>query len=56
LKSNNFPLSQKYLDFINTVDIEDIRDEVTMGQIFQAKIINDDFYEKPWGWELSKIF
>ncbi len=45
-----------YISRIAKKYIEDIRDEVTMGQIFQAKIINDDFYEKPWGWELSKIF
>lgn len=36
--------------------IEDIHDFMSIGQIFQAKIINDNFYEKPWGWELSKIF
>ena len=36
--------------------IEDLRDEVCIGEIFQAQIINDDFYERPWGWELSKIY
>lgn len=36
--------------------IEDLRDEVHIGEIFQAQIVNDDFYERPWGWELSKIF
>ena len=45
-----------YISRIAEKYIRDIRDEITMGQIFQAKIINDDFYEKPWGWELSKIF
>lgn len=35
--------------------IEDINNEIKWGDTFQAKIINDDFYEKPWGWELSKI-
>lgn len=45
-----------YISRIAKKYIEDIRDEVCIGEIFQAKIINDDFYEKPWGWELSKIF
>ena len=36
--------------------IDDLHNEMCVGQIFQAQIINDDFYEKPWGWELSKIF
>lgn len=35
--------------------ISDIKDEVAIGQIFQAKIIGREFNEK-WGWELSKIF
>lgn len=35
--------------------IDDINSEVKIGDIFQVKIINDDFYEKPWGWELSRI-
>ncbi len=35
--------------------IDNINDEVKIGDIFQVKIINDDFYEKPWGWELSRI-
>lgn len=45
-----------YISRIAKKYIEDIHDEVCIGEIFQAKIINDDFYEKPWGWELSKIF
>lgn len=45
-----------YISRIAKKYIEDIHDEVSIGEIFQAKIINDDFYEKPWGWELSKIF
>ena len=45
-----------YISRIAKQYIEDIHDVITIGQIFQAKIINDDFYEKPWGWELSKIF
>ncbi len=45
-----------YISRIARKYIEDIHDEVSIGQIFQAQIINDDFYEKPWGWELSKIF
>lgn len=45
-----------YISRIAKRYIEDLRDEMTIGQIFQAMIINDDFYEKPWGWELSKIF
>lgn len=35
--------------------ISDIREEVRLSQIFQAKIINDDFYESRYGWELSMI-
>ena len=35
--------------------ISDIKDEMTIGQIFQAKIIGEEFNEK-WGWELSKLF
>lgn len=45
-----------YISRIARKYIEDIHDEMCIGQIFQAKIINDDFYEKPWGWELTKIF
>jgi len=35
--------------------ISDIKDEMTIGQIFQAKIVGEEFNEK-WGWELSKLF
>lgn len=45
-----------YISRIARKYIADIHDEMCVGQIFQAQIINDDFYEKPWGWELSKIF
>lgn len=45
-----------YISRIAPKYIEYLEDEVTIGEIFQAQIINDDFYEKPWGWELSKIF
>lgn len=45
-----------YISRIAKKYIADIHDEMVVGQIFQAMIINDDFYEKPWGWELSKIF
>lgn len=45
-----------YISRIAKQYIEDIHDFMSIGQIFQAKIINDNFYEKPWGWELSKIF
>lgn len=45
-----------YISRIAKKYIENIYDEIQIGEIFQAKIINDDFYEKPWGWELSKIF
>lgn len=45
-----------YISRIAEKNIKDIYDEISIGEIFQAQIINDDFYEKPWGWELSKIF
>ena len=45
-----------YISRIAEKYIKDIYDEISIGEIFQAQIINDDFYEKPWGWELSKIF
>ncbi|MFB5763948.1 AIPR family protein [Paenibacillus medicaginis] len=35
--------------------IENLKDEVKIGDIFQTKILNDDFYESKWGWDLSKI-
>lgn len=35
--------------------IEDISKEVKLGEIHIAQIINDDYYEKKWGWELSLI-
>lgn len=44
-----------YISRIAKKYIENIHDEICIGEIFQAQIINDDFYEKPWGWELSKI-
>lgn len=34
--------------------IGDLKNEVEIGQIFQAKIINDDFFKSEWGWELAK--
>ncbi len=36
--------------------IEDIGKELKIGEIHTAQIINDDYYEKKWGWELSLIF
>lgn len=36
--------------------IADIHNEAKIGDIFQAKIINDDYYENHWGWDLTKIF
>jgi len=45
-----------YISRIAPKYIENINNEIKIGEIFQAQIINDDFYEKPWGWELSKIF
>lgn len=35
--------------------ISNIKDEITIGQIFQAKIIDQEF-DKRWGWKLSKLF
>lgn len=35
--------------------ISDLKSEVKIGEIFQAKILNDDYYESEWGWELSKL-
>jgi hypothetical protein len=32
-----------------------LKSEVKIGEIFQAKILNDDYYESEWGWELSKL-
>lgn len=45
-----------YISRVAPKYIEDLHDEVCIGEIFQAKIINEDFYEKSWGWELTKIF
>lgn len=36
--------------------IDDLKKEVVIDEIFQAKIIKDDFYESKWGWELTKLF
>ena len=35
--------------------ISDLKSEVEIGEIFQAQILNDDYYEREWGWELSKL-
>ncbi|MDG0809058.1 AIPR family protein [Cohnella rhizosphaerae] len=35
--------------------IREIRDEVGVAQIIQAKIINDDYYENWYGWKLSMV-
>jgi hypothetical protein len=35
--------------------IRNIRDEVSLSQIIQAKIVNDDYYEKWYGWQLSMM-
>lgn len=36
--------------------INNLFDEVEIGEIFQAKIINDNYYENSLGWDLTKIF
>lgn len=36
--------------------IENLRDEVCLDEIFQAKIISDNYYESQWGWSMTKIF
>lgn len=35
--------------------IENLKDEVRIGEIFQVRILNDNYYENEWGWQLSKI-
>lgn len=35
--------------------INDLKKEVEIGEIFQAKIINEDYYSSNWGWELTKL-
>ena len=35
--------------------IDDLKNEVKIGEIFQAKILNDDYYESEWGWKLTKL-
>lgn len=35
--------------------ISDLSQEAKIGEIFQARIINDDFYESKFGWHLEKI-
>ena len=49
-------LGSIYISRIAPKFITDLHNEVQIGDIFQVKIINDDYYEKPWGWELTKIF
>lgn len=48
-------LGSIYISRIAPKYIEDLHNEVKIGDIFQVKIINDNYYEKAWGWELSKI-
>jgi glr2548 protein len=48
-------LGSIYISKIAPKYIDDLHNEVKVDEIFQVKIINDDYYEKPWGWELSKI-
>ncbi len=36
--------------------IEKCEDVVKIGDIFQAKIISDDYFESKYGWSLTKIF
>lgn len=45
-----------YISRFSKEYIDNLFDRVSLGDIFQAKIINDDFYENKWGWELSRIF
>lgn len=42
---------QKKIHVLNPKQVKKFKESY-----LEAKIINDDFYEKPWGWELSKIF
>lgn len=35
--------------------IADLKSEITVGEIFQAQILNDDYFESKWGWELTKL-
>lgn len=35
--------------------ISNIRDEIEIGDIFQAIIMNDDFYESEFGWQLTIV-
>ncbi len=48
-------LGSIYISNIAPKYIQDIHKEVKIGEIFQVRIINEDYYEKPWGWELTKI-
>ena len=48
-------LGSIYISNIAPKYIQDIHKEVKIGDIFQVRIINEDYYEKPWGWELTKI-
>lgn len=49
---------QGYIHISNVAHkyICNLKDEVKIGEIFQAKIIGDYDEEKNYGWELSKIF
>ena len=40
-------LSKKY--------VENCKNEVSIGDIFQAKIVNDDYFETKYGWKLTRI-
>lgn len=35
--------------------ISNLRREINMGEVFQAKILSDSYYDSKWGWELTKI-
>lgn len=46
---------QIHISKLTNNKIDKCEDEVKIGDIFQVKIISDDFYESKYGWELSKI-
>lgn len=44
-----------HISKVNGKYIPDLKKEVEIGEIFQAQILNDNYYESEWGWELSKL-
>lgn len=49
-------IGQIHISKLTEKRIEKCEDAVKIGDIFQAKIISDDYFDSKYGWLLTRIF